>query len=214
MLHPKLPDQKWASHTDQRSFNKKAKSDFRELLNPSLDAVKPKPAQAVISKEHIMTDYEIDKLYEKYVGPAPGTFDPNYKITEKRLDTGVVPLKKPVGKKKVEVDDRPPLNPSMEAILPNHMTFKYFEESKDIGPKHTPDKVKNPGEWKYYDVDLNAVREQVAQNIYLGGEKDLTQEQYLEKENFLNVLSTYLNRVRDKKPEVGQYDVKLPEKHL
>ena len=33
-----------------------------------------------------MTDYEIDKLYEKLLGPGPQTFKPVYKLTEKRDD--------------------------------------------------------------------------------------------------------------------------------
>ena len=37
-----------------------------------------------------MTDYEIDKLYEKYCGPGPQSFDINHKLTEKRSDMGVV----------------------------------------------------------------------------------------------------------------------------
>ena len=61
--------------------------------------------------------------------------------------------------KKEFVDDRMPLYPNHDAILPNHMTFKYYEPSKDIAPKHTPEKVKNPGKWRFYDVDLNAIKE-------------------------------------------------------
>jgi hypothetical protein len=72
--------------------------------------------------------------------------------------------------------------------------------------------VKNPGEWKYYEVDLDAVREQVANNVYLGG-GPITQEKFIEKEEMLDALKEYLRR-RTKVPEVGQYDVSLPEKHL
>jgi len=94
------------------------------------------------------------------------------------------------------------------------MTFKYYEPSKDIGPKHTPEKVKNPGKWKYYDIDLDAVREQVSTNVYLGGGVDMTREEWEDKDNFLKLLKIYLDKTKNKKPEIGQYDVKLPEKHL
>lgn len=53
--------------------------------------------------------------------------------------------------------------------MPNHMTFKYYEPSKDLEPQHTPEKVKNPGRWRFYEVDLDKVREQVSRDIYLGG---------------------------------------------
>ena len=105
-----------------------------------------------------------------------------------------------------------PLYPNADAILPNHMTFKYYEPSKDLGPQHTPEKIKNPGEWKYYEVDLNAIKEQVATNVYIGG--GLNKEEFEEHEEFLTVLKTYLDRVNNKKPEPGQYDAQKPEKHI
>lgn len=84
------------------------------------------------------------------------------------------------------------------------MTFKYYEPSKDIAPKHTPDKVKNPGRWKFYDVDLDAVKEQLAQNVFIAGGKDI--DTYKEHEEFINILNTYINKVNNKRPEVGQYE--------
>lgn len=168
-----------------------------------------------------MTDYEIDKLYEKLMGPNPQTFKPVYKLTEKRDDIGVVKYQEEStdvsennSSKKEKIDERVPLYPKYESILPNHMTFKYYEPSKDIAPQHTPDKVKNPGRWKFYDVDLNAVKEQISTNIYLGGGKDLDKDKFQEHEDFLNILHTYLEKVNNKKPEVGQYEPVKPEKHV
>jgi hypothetical protein len=56
------------------------------------------------------------------------------------------------------------------------MTFKYYEPSKDLGPQHAPDSEKNPGQWKFYQIDLNAVRESLATNVYLGGASNMTRE--------------------------------------
>ena len=42
----------------------------------------------------------------------------------------------------------------------------------------------------------------------------MTREEFEEKEQFMNLLHTYLQRVNNKKPEIGQYDVQLPEKHI
>ena len=54
----------WAKSKEDIPFNKKLKGDFRKSLNPNYDAIKPKPVAVTIPKEHVMTDYEIDKLYE------------------------------------------------------------------------------------------------------------------------------------------------------
>jgi len=39
-------------------------------------------------------------------------------------------------------------------------------------------------------------------------------DDFIEKENFMNLLSAFLKRKRDKVPEPGAYDVAYPEKHL
>jgi hypothetical protein len=123
--------------------------------------VKPKIASVTIHKEHMMTDYEIDKLYDSIMGPGPGSFTPEYKLTEKRIDIGVPKFIESIKERdeENEIDDRIPLYPNTKLIMPNHMTFKYYQPSKDLGPQHTPEKLKNPGNWKYYNVDLDVVRE-------------------------------------------------------
>ena len=79
--------------------------------------------------------------------------------------------------------------PNIKAILPNHMSFKYYEPV-EVGPQHMPDKLKNPGKWKYYDVDLDAVRAQIFQNIYFSG-KDTDKEGFEEMEKFFKLLQAY-----------------------
>lgn len=120
----------------------------------------------------------------------------------------------PVKEVEQEVDDRVPLFPKVAAILPNHMAFKYYEPSKDLGPQHPPESEKNPGQWKFYQVDLDAVKESVATNVYLGGAKNLTREQFEEKEEFLDVLHAYLERKNNKRPEPATYNAQKPEPHL
>ena len=210
-LHERLRTQVWGKMKDDRPFNKVQLPDRREILYPSLDAIKPKVPGPIIAKEHVMTDYEIDKLYEQVCGPGPASFNPEHKLTEKRTDVGVPKFTKPFKEESVEIDDKAALYPNTAAILPNHMTFKYHVPA-DVGPQHTPEKVKKPGEWKYYEVDLDAVREQVAKNVFIAG-GGATQEQFEEKEEMLNALKEYLRR-KVKQPEVGQYDAKKPEKHL
>ena len=52
ILHEKLRDQKWAKMTEEREYQKLKKGDWKEILYPSVDAVKPQPARTVIHKEH------------------------------------------------------------------------------------------------------------------------------------------------------------------
>lgn len=92
------------------------------------------------------------------------------------------------------------------------MAFKYYEPSTDLGPKHMPDSVANPGQWKFYEVNLDAVKEEVANNVFIAG--GMNKEDFEEREDFLEVLRTYIDRKNNKKPEAGQYDVKRPEKHV
>ena len=54
------------------------------------------------------------------------------------------------------IDDRPALDP--EPIKSNKLVFKYHEPT-DHKPAHAPDSVLYPGNWVFYDVDLDAVRE-------------------------------------------------------
>ena len=74
-----------------------------------------------------------------------------------------------------------------------------------------PESKKNPGEWKYYDVNLDAVREQLTQNVHLAG--GLGKDEFAERQEYLDVLTTYLAR-RSRIPEAGEYEPTKPEKHL
>ena len=80
-----------------------------------------------------MTDSEIDKLYQKLVGPGPQTFKPDYKLTEKRADIGVPTIMKDTNEKKEDpIDERLPLYPNKNAILPRKLTFKYYKPSTGL----------------------------------------------------------------------------------
>jgi hypothetical protein len=43
--------------------------------------------------------------------------------------------------------------------------FAYHEPSKGLEPPNVPESELNPGKWRYYDYDLNAIREQIAKDI-------------------------------------------------
>jgi len=37
--------------------------------------------------------------------------------------------------------------------------FKYHKPSKGLEPPHTPEKELKPEKWRFYDFDLDAIRE-------------------------------------------------------
>ena len=82
------------------------------------------------------------------------------------------------------------LYPNYDFDKPNKLVFKYYEPSKDLAPEHTPEKDIFPGRWKYYDFDLNAVREEIAKDIYFA--RKMSPEKFKQKEEFHNALVEHL----------------------
>lgn len=108
-----------------RDYEKSPEIDKRKPLYPNISAVKPSAPTVKMGIPHLMTDSEIDKLFQKVCGPQ--SYNPDYKLTEKRADVGIVNIKKQNAKvAEDKPDERPNLYPNAKAILPNHMTFKYF----------------------------------------------------------------------------------------
>ena len=65
---------------------------------------------------------------------------------------------------------------------PNKLVFKYYKPV-EVGPQHVPEGKENPGRWVFYDVDLDAVRAELARHVYFGA-KDESQEEFKEREEF------------------------------
>lgn len=59
------------------------------------------------------------------------------------------------------------MNPNYDFDKPNKLTFKMMlpTEPKE---RHLSDAELNPGKWVFYDVNLDAVREELAKNVYMG----------------------------------------------
>lgn len=127
ILHEKLRDQNFGKMTDMRPSTKPVKGDYRQMLLPSVALTKPSLPQTAIAPEHIITDAEIDKMFEAIKRPGPGAHDVTHKLTEKRADIGVSKdlYKHDRKPEKVEEDDRAPLHPKTTQTLPNHMTFRF-----------------------------------------------------------------------------------------
>ena len=121
--------------------------------------MKKNPQVPVINKEHIPTDSEIFKEFDAGRG-GPAKYSPKHKLTEKRPDIGVVKITK-TESPKAEEDYRMDLYPSLAAVKPNKLVFKYTEPV-DHKPRNVPEKELRPETWKYYDVNLDAVRAELA----------------------------------------------------
>ena len=66
-----------------------------------------------------MREYEATKN-------GPGSYQPSFKLTEKRLDTGSVQIKNLVHQQSADILDlRPPLDP--QPLKSNKLVFKYHE---------------------------------------------------------------------------------------
>ena len=68
-----------------------------------------------------------------------------------------------------------------------------------------PDSEANPGKWVFYDVDLDAVRAELAQNIYFGA-KNESPEEFKDREEFQQMLEAHIKRINNRKPEHGDYE--------
>lgn len=99
------------------------------------------------------------------------------------------------------------LHPNFDFNKPNKGTFVYHEPSTDVGPIHIPDSKLFPPRWKYYDFDLDIIREEVAKEISFA--RNLEPTVFKEKEEFFNLLVEH-NRRQETRPGVGKYDPKDP----
>lgn len=111
---------------------------------------------------------------------GPGYYDIEHKLTEKRADIGVLRIKEPIEPIKEEVDARLPLYPNYDIDKPNKLVFQYHEPVKGLSPPHTPDKELMKEHWKFYDVNLNAIRAEIANDLYFHP-IGLSKEEFLSK---------------------------------
>ena len=125
------------------------------------------------------------------IGPA--TYDKNYELVEPRADKGVLKIWEPAPVKvKKPTEQLLDIEPNYDYDKPNKLTFVYHEPSKNISPKHTPDKETFPGVWRFYDFNLDAIREEVGKDISFA--RNLTLEEFKGKEEFYNMLVEHNKR--------------------
>ncbi|CDW74037.1 UNKNOWN [Stylonychia lemnae] len=183
--------------------------DRRKALIIDESQIRNRVPQIAILPEHNIRDSELLKEYEK-TRLGPTSYKVSYNLTERRPDFGIVKIKQPINpiNEEEEEDDRPLLYPKYDLVQPNKLVFKYYEPLQDLRPEHTPEKEMHPPRWKFYDYDLDAVREQVAKDIAFA--RNMSPEKFKQKEEFHDILVEHLQRL-EKRPAVGQYDPDRPE---
>eukprot|EP00347_Sterkiella_histriomuscorum_P001067 403373456 len=196
------------SFAKSSKFERTPSPDRRKALIIDESQVRKRVPKIAILPEHEVKDSELLKEFEKTrLGPA--SYKVSFIQTERRADFGVLKIKEQyVIKEEEEEDDRPNLYPNYDIDKPNKGVFKYHEPSKDLGPQHTPEKIQNPGKWRFYDYDLDVVREQLAKDIAFA--RNMSVEEFKEKEEFHDMIVERLKR-QEKRPAVGQYDPERPE---
>ena len=166
--------------------------DRRKALYISYKWTKKIAPEIAILPEHEITDTELLKEFEQ-TRMGPTSYRISHRITERRADIGIVKIREPiVEEKEEEIDERPELNPNYDFDKPNKLVFQYHEPSTGLGPQHTPTKDRHPEKWKYYDYDLDVVREEVGKEIAFA--RGVTLEHFKEKEDFYELLVEHNRR--------------------
>ena len=171
-------------------------------MDPNLDAVRKVAPQVSIAPEHEITESEFIKEYVDTKG-GPATYTPKFNLVEARADVGIKKMRRDYVEKIEEEDTQGDLNPNYNFTKPNKLVFKYYKPY-DKKPPNIPASEADPGRWVFYDVDLDAVRAELAQNIYMGA-KNETREEFAEREEFQRLLEEHIKRKQERRPEHGDY---------
>lgn len=147
------------------------------------------------------------------ITPGPAAHEISHNLVEKRTDIGIKKFEVENASTASEsVDDKMPLNPNYDQVRPNHLgiTFKFFEEER------FKDKFdRDGGKWKYYDVDLDAIRETLAKDMYIGGSKFLDDpEKFAQHKDLIEAITMLREYQNNRKPDPGKYDPEKPKPHL
>ena len=179
--------------------------DMRRAINPNVDAVRKTAPDVVIPPEHEITIGEILKEYDQ-TKRGPGQYAPSHVLTEQRQDKGVVPIKEAYYEKGDDdyAEGQVDLYPNYNITKPNKLVFKYYQPA-EVGPRHAPEAVVRPGRWVYYDVDLDAVRAELARDVYFGA-KEESKAAFKEREEFQQMLEAHIKRRSNRRPEHGDYE--------
>jgi hypothetical protein len=170
---------------------------MRKAIDPNINAVKKVAPAVKILPEHSMTLSMLEKeLEDRKLGPA--THDPSFSLVERRADAGVLKIKEPYYEKKVDYSEGNVIVLYPNKPRKNRLVFKYRNPT-ERKIEAQPDDSK----WVYYDVDLDAVRAELAKNVFIAGRMD--SNEFKEHQEFLHLLEEHLKRL-DRRPEHGEYE--------
>lgn len=175
--------------------SKSLEFDRRPTLDPNYDFNKPRIPSAFIAPEHFQP-YE----FPDYLGP--GAYDPSFKLVEKRTDIDVLPFVQ-TKEKAVEMDNRLPLIVKDDIVKPGIPGFLYHQPV-EIAPPHLPDKVFQPEQWRFYDVDPDKKFDRVPEISFASTNYDEFPISEKEKEILKRINKKLRGEVEY--PSVGTYD--------
>ena len=179
---------------------------MRRPLDPNIDAIKKVAPAVQIPPEHTYPTSLIEKeLEDRRLGPA--SHDPSFKLVERRQDYGVVKIMEPYFEKKEDFSEGNVIDLYPNKPKRNRLVFKYMKPvERKIEAQIEPDT------WVYYDVDLDAVRAELAKNVFMSGRMNATE--FKEHSEFLHLLEEHLKR-NERRPEHGEYEKPYgPEKEV
>jgi len=182
--------------------------DMRKPLNIKFDLVKPRiPAAHIVLPE--TESRKVPDVAELKRGP--GYYDIKHDLVERRPDIGVLKMQditeKNARENQMDLANKDvfdaPLDVNYDQVLPRAPAYKIHSPVKLEGPKHIPESKLHPEKWRYYDVNLDAVKPDVPEAVIAGG---LTMEEYRKKEEMFNLFLRQKAK-KVKHPEAGQYNV-------
>lgn len=153
----------------QAPREEKSEIDMRKPLDPNIDAIKKVAPAVQIPPEHTYPTSLIEKeLENRRLGPA--SHDPIFKLVERRQDFGVVKIMEPYFEKKEDFSEGNVIDLYPNKPKRNRLVFKYMKPvERKIEAQIEPDT------WVYYDVDLDAVRAELAKNVFMSGRMNATE---------------------------------------
>lgn len=148
---------------------------------------------------------------------GPAGYDIKHDLTEMRMDKGAIKMKPPKEQKEFTALNpdletqakRPDIYPDFDYDKPKKLTHMY-KDPVEQAPTNIPDKALKPEHWKFYDGDLDAVRE-------VGPKPDFAQnmdiDEFVAHEEYVEARAEFQHK-DEKMPEAGDYHPKKPQEKV
>jgi hypothetical protein len=188
----------------QHRRNRTPPPDKRRFIDVNLDAIKKRIKVAMILPEHPPKR----EILDEKIKVGPGSYQVDHKHTEPRQDAGTIKIVQAKEKKEV-LDDKPPLEPNFDYDKPEK-GVPLYKDPVDHRPQHVPEKYLNIEKWKYYDVNLDAIREIQQPHDFA---QNLDRKEFLDKAEYLQDLEELKAR-HEKAPDIYTYSPKEKDTKL